>query len=67
MTAIKETAKEGRDTRTSTPIVALAVLCWRERARTDAFKALAEQTELVAGDRVEIWGNVQINSWTRQH
>ena len=40
-------------TKTGTPMVSFTVLCWRERVRAVAFKAIAEQTELAPGDRVE--------------
>ena len=50
-------------TKTGTPMVAFTVLCWRERVRTVAFKALAEQTDLSTGDRVEVRGHIQSTEW----
>ena len=51
-------------TKTGTPMVAFLAMCWKERIRIVAFKDLAEQTKLAAGDRVEVSGHVQSNSWT---
>lgn len=54
-------------TKTGTPMVAFTVMCWKERIRTVAFKDLAEKTDLAAGDRVEVRGHIQSNSWTDQN
>ncbi|KGO35173.1 hypothetical protein JT06_03835 [Desulfobulbus sp. Tol-SR] len=54
-------------TKTGTPMVALAVMCWRERIRTVAFKSIAEQTTLNPGDRVKCRGHIQSTSWTDQN
>ena len=55
------------NTRTGTPMIAFTVMCWKERVRCVAFKSIAEQTNLAAGDRVECRGHIQSNSWTDQN
>lgn len=54
-------------TRTGTAMISFVVRCWKEKIRVVAFKTLAEETELSRGDRVEVRGHVQSNSWTDQH
>lgn len=54
-------------TKTGTAMVSFSVMCWKERIRTVAFKALAEQTELSPGDWLEVRGHIQSTSWTDQH
>jgi single-stranded DNA-binding protein len=54
-------------TNTGTAMVSFSVMCWKERIRTIAFKALADQTELSPGDWVEVRGHIQSTSWTDKH
>ncbi|MBB5347185.1 single-stranded DNA-binding protein [Desulfoprunum benzoelyticum] len=50
-------------TKTGMAMVSFSVLCWKERIRNVAFKALAEQTELSPGDRIEVRGHIQSTEW----
>ena len=53
-------------TRTGTPMVRAMVRCYRETLQVVAFRDLAEDTDLQAGDRVEVRGRIQNTSWTAQ-
>jgi single-stranded DNA-binding protein len=55
------------ETRTGLPMASITVLCWKERVKVVLFKELAQQTELSAGDRVEVKGSIQSTSWTDQN
>lgn len=50
-------------TKTGMAMISFVVRCWKERVRVVAFRDLAEQTTLAAGDRVEIVGRVQGTEW----
>jgi len=50
-------------TKTGTPMATFTVMCWKERIRTVAFNNIAEQTELAAGDRVDVRGHIQSTEW----
>lgn len=54
------------NTRTGTPMVKLVVRCFKELFTVVAFNELAEATVLSIGDRVEVRGRVQSNTWTDQ-
>ena len=51
-------------TKTGTPMIRLTVRCFKELFTVVAFKELAEATRLNAGERVEVRGRVQSNTWT---
>ncbi len=53
-------------TKTGTPMVKLMLLAGRERVSVVAFRDLAERTRLNEGDRVELAGPLQSNSWEGQ-
>ena len=53
-------------TKTGTPMVKALVRCYKETVQVVAFRDLAEDTDLQAGDRVEVRGRIQNTSWTAQ-
>ena len=50
-------------TKAGTPMIRLTVRCFKELFTVVAFKELAETTRLNAGERVEVRGRVQSNTW----
>lgn len=53
-------------TKTGTAMVKALVRCYKETVQVVAFRDLAEDTDLQAGDRVEVRGRIQNTSWTAQ-
>ena len=53
-------------TKTGTAMIKALVRCYKETVQVVAFRDLAEDTDLQAGDRVEVRGRIQNTSWTAQ-
>ena len=53
-------------TKTGTAMIKALVRCYKETVQVVAFRDLAEDTDLQAGDRVEVRGRIQSTSWTGQ-